>query len=170
MMTVLTTARLRLRPVAEQDEDLFIGLYMDAEIMSRIGPPLSEQKARRAFELTLERGRMHPPRMHCWHITSVDDDQALGIIGLILLPKTDLVEIGLLLLPQFHGKGFAPEAMEAVCDFGFNQCDYQAIVGLPWPTHSASLRILQKTGFEPPRPSELEPGKLECIRYRPNGM
>jgi RimJ/RimL family protein N-acetyltransferase len=56
-------------------------------------------------------------------------------------------EIGFLLHPDFHGRGFAHEAMEAVIDHLFATHDLSELVAEADPRNAPSLRLLARLGF-----------------------
>ncbi|WP_412917719.1 GNAT family N-acetyltransferase [Klebsiella spallanzanii] len=46
-----------------------------------------------------------------------------------------------------QGQGYAREALQAICDYGFNQLGVQAINAWVLGTNSGSSRLLEKQGF-----------------------
>lgn len=53
---------------------------------------------------------------------------ALGDIGLRISPKNPHeADVGYALLPEAQGKGYASEALRAICDYGFSTLGVQAI-------------------------------------------
>ena len=48
-MHSFTTERLLIRPLNEQDKNLYVSLYTDVKIMRNIGEPLSTKAAEQAF-------------------------------------------------------------------------------------------------------------------------
>lgn len=59
--------------------------------------------------------------------------EALGDIGLRISPKNPHeADVGYALLPQAQGKGYASEALRAVCEYGFTTLGVQAINAGCW--------------------------------------
>jgi RimJ/RimL family protein N-acetyltransferase len=56
-------------------------------------------------------------------------------------------EAGWVLAPQFHGKGFATEAVGAALAWGDSHLAASQTFCIIHPDHSASIRVAQKCGF-----------------------
>lgn len=73
---------------------------------------------------------------------------ALGDIGLRVSSKNPHeADVGYALLPQAQGKGFASEALGAICEYGFNQLSLWAINAWVLGDNHSSARLLEKHGF-----------------------
>ncbi len=74
--------------------------------------------------------------------------EALGDIGLRISPKNPHeADVGYALLPQAQGKGYASEALRAVCEYGFTTTGVQAINARVLGENRGSSRLLEKQGF-----------------------
>ncbi|STU64534.1 N-acetyltransferase GCN5 [Klebsiella pneumoniae subsp. ozaenae] len=74
--------------------------------------------------------------------------EALGDIGLRISPKNPHeADVGYALLPQAQGKGYASEALRAVCEYGFTTLGVQAINAWVLGENRGSSRLLEKQGF-----------------------
>ncbi len=74
--------------------------------------------------------------------------EALGDIGLRISPKNPYeADVGYALLPQAQGKGYASEALRAVCEYGFTTLGVQAINAWVLGENRGSSRLLEKQGF-----------------------
>ncbi len=75
--------------------------------------------------------------------------EALGDIGLRISPKNPHeADVGYALLPQAQGKGYASEALRAVCEYGFTTLggcrpSMPRVLG----ENRGSSRLLEKQGF-----------------------
>ncbi|UMX66373.1 GNAT family N-acetyltransferase [Klebsiella pneumoniae] len=56
-------------------------------------------------------------------------------------------DVGYALLPQAQGKGYASEALRAVCEYGFTTLGVQAINARVLGENCGSSRLLEKQGF-----------------------
>jgi RimJ/RimL family protein N-acetyltransferase len=56
-------------------------------------------------------------------------------------------EMGWVLRPRFHGRGYATEAVQAVADWGDRRFAGGRTVCLIDPGNSASIRVAEKIGF-----------------------
>lgn len=61
--------------------------------------------------------------------------------------ESNKAEIGYGLLPDYWGKGIMSEVGEKLVDFGFNDIKLHKIYRRITPGHKASIRILEKLGF-----------------------
>jgi RimJ/RimL family protein N-acetyltransferase len=59
----------------------------------------------------------------------------------------DSVELTYSVLPQFHRRGYATEAVGAIVRWAFAHQALQAIVAHTCADHRASIRVLEKNGF-----------------------
>ncbi len=83
-----------------------------------------------------------------WAITLKDNSKLLGIIGYYRMqPENYRAEIGYMLLPEFHGKGIIPEAVNKLITYGFEDLKLHSIEAVIDPENLASEKVLQKCGF-----------------------
>lgn len=71
------------------------------------------------------------------------DGAAIGKVGCRRVPK-----IGYILHPDFWGKGYAREALAAVIPHVFTHFDVPAIKADIDPRNAASIRLIERLGFE----------------------
>jgi ribosomal-protein-alanine N-acetyltransferase len=77
------------------------------------------------------------------------DDNFIGHGGLFDIDKENgKAEIGYGLLPGYWGKGYNSEAVEKIIDFGLKEMKLHRIYGLIVPGNDASVRVLEKFGFQ----------------------
>lgn len=82
---------------------------------------------------------------------SIDvDGEVVGGIGLV--PGEDIerrtAEVGYWLGPEYWGRGIATAALERVCRYGFEELGLLRIFATPIAWNPASLRVLEKAGFQ----------------------
>ena len=58
------------------------------------------------------------------------------------------ISLGLRLLPQYHGKGIAPETLDLVLDYVFNTAGIKLLTTSVMPGNKASAGLLKKKGFK----------------------
>lgn len=84
----------------------------DPQVMRFMGEVLSEEALRSVFV-----SRCADPGVF---VLRDKFGEALGDIGLRISPKNPHeADVGYALLPQAQGKGYASEALRAVCEYGF---------------------------------------------------
>ena len=139
-MTTLTTPRLSLTRFVTDDWPFFLRLRQDPLVMRFMGEVLSETALRSVFA-----SRCADPGVFVLRDKRGD---ALGDIGLRISPKNPHeADVGYALLPQAQGRGYASEALRAVCDYAFNQTGVKAINAFVLADNGGSVRVLEKAGF-----------------------
>ena len=128
-MITLTTPRLRLSGFNASDWPFFLRLRRDPEVMRYMGELLEEPALRTLFE-----SRCADPGVFVLRDAS---GAAIGDIGLRISA----------LLPEAQGKGYASEALKAICDYGFQQLGVHAINAWVLGSNAGSSRLLEKHGF-----------------------
>jgi ribosomal-protein-alanine N-acetyltransferase len=145
---VIETERLLLRRVTIDDaNDIFI-LRSNPETMKFIPRPLLKS-AEDALVLIAEiESKINTNVGINWAITLKDNPKLLGIIGYYRMqPENYRAEIGYILVPEFHGKGIIPEAVNRLIIYGFEDLKLHSIEAVIDPENYASEKVLQKCGF-----------------------
>jgi ribosomal-protein-alanine N-acetyltransferase len=145
----LTTARLELEPLAgDHAERLWEGLrderlyeFLDEE------PPVSLAALRERYEV-LARGRSRDGREIWlnWAVRVRDLDRYAGYVQATVTPP-DVASIAYVLFPEFWGKGYAREAVEAMnahLAAHYGARDLRATVDV---RNARSIALLERLGF-----------------------
>ncbi len=145
-MTVptLKTKRLVLRQLMIEDaEELFKTLSDDAVMRYWSSGPhqcINETKSYIAWNADADADHK------CWAVTS-DGARAMGWV--ILLPhRKDIFELGYILGRQHWRQGYLGEAAEAVLDYTFLELAARRVMADTDPDNDASIRLLEKLGFQ----------------------
>lgn len=139
-MPVLTTPRLILSSLSETDWPCFLALRSSPQVMRFMGNPLPEQELRLKFNSRLDS-----------HVFSIRESQGecVGDIGLQVSSQNPKeADIGYALLPVALGKGFAQEALTAICDYGFVTLGLVGINAWVLADNAGSVRLLEKNRFK----------------------
>ena len=156
---LLTTPRLDLRQLSEDDAVFIVELLNDASFILNIGDrgvrttddargyiaagPIASY-ARSGFGLYLvERREPRTP---------------IGICGILKRDTLPDPDIGFAFLPAFRGQGYASEAAAATVEVARRQFGLRRLVGIVAPSNVASIRLLEKLGMTGERTLELTPG------------
>lgn len=152
-MDSFDTIRLHLRPLDAGDEAFYCRLYTDPDLMRYIAEPMSSEAALHSFRLVLK--QQCDSRM-VWIIAEHDKPEC-GILG--VMPKDDVAEVGVMLLPPAQARGFATEVIGAVAHVLFKTGRFRWL----WTRHAAAnapaAALMRRLGFvpfeafEPDRPS-----------------
>jgi [ribosomal protein S5]-alanine N-acetyltransferase len=78
------------------------------------------------------------------------DGEAIGGVGFVLHEDVERMsaEIGYWLGERFWGRGLATEALKAVTKYAIDTHGLTRIYAVPFATNAASIRVLEKAGFE----------------------
>lgn len=104
-----------------------------------------------------------------WHIIRREDRLLIGGAGFKGLPDAGRVDIGYVILDAFQRTGYATEATGALIDWAFKDPRVDRIVGETLPHLTASIRVMQRLGFELVDKSALgHDGQESVVRYALN--
>lgn len=85
-----------------------------------------------------------------WLLVLRDDPTVIGDAGFHAPPdEAGEVELGYGLAPAYRGRGFATEAVEALCAHAFADPRTAAVVATTVPGNLPSARVLERCGFAP---------------------
>lgn len=147
-MTVVESARLRLRRLTADDAGFMLGLLNEPSFLRFIG-----DRGVRTLEdaqAYVANGPMASYDRHGFGLYLVErraDDAAIGICGLLKRDMLDDVDIGFAFTPDNWGQGYALEAARATLDYGSQVLGFTRIVAIVSPGNEASLRLLARLGF-----------------------
>jgi RimJ/RimL family protein N-acetyltransferase len=154
------TARLRMRAPALSDAStLFDSYTQDVEVCRfMIWTPHASEAITREFlswcEQVWKTGETLP-----YVITERDSDAAIGMLEARL--QGTAVDIGYVLARSHWGKGFMPEAVQALTRVALDQMDVFRVQAACDTENVPSQRVLEKSGFH-------REGRLERYSVHPN--
>lgn len=140
----LTTARLVLRQIREDDARALFPVLSDAQVMTwwSSGPHRSLAETVDYVKGNAAEGQGYL----CWAITA-GDDVALGWV-ILIDGKPDVKEIGYILRRDRWGSGIAREAVTRVIDHGFGEMKLRRIFADTDPENPGSIGLLERLGFQ----------------------
>lgn len=140
----LTTARLVLRQLREDDAAALFPVLSDPEVMIwwSSGPHASLAETADYVKGNAAEGQGYD----CWAITA-GDDVALGWV-ILIDGKPDVKEIGYILHREHWGNGIAREAVSRVIDHGFDDLNLRRIFADTDPENAGSISLIQRLGFQ----------------------
>lgn len=146
MVPELTTARLRLRPLAESDVDALVPIYTDPEVTRFFAAGVPD---RRGVEDLVRRRLARPTRggMGSWTIEWDGTVVGLGHLWPSAQLPGALPEAGWLLGRRFWGNGLATEAAGAILDHGLRGQGLPAVWALIHEGNTASLAVAKRLGL-----------------------
>lgn len=141
------TARLRMRALAATDAPLYIGLYTDAEVMRHVGRPEEVEAAAEAFGSVMRQMRAAPPRLRYWAVDACDGAGPIGMLAMLPGLEPGSVELGILLWPGSHGRGYATEAVAGLIGRIFARPGTACVHACHLDGHPAVPRVVARLGF-----------------------
>ncbi|MDO6613825.1 GNAT family N-acetyltransferase [Shewanella sp. 1_MG-2023] len=121
-MMSFESERFSMRPLQVEDEQFFISLYRDPNVMKHIAAPFSMTQAEEFFNAALNVDMTNDIRQIIWVIIDKQTQEKLGIQSIIIFSKKQKnAEAGLILIKEVHGKGYAVELFKRMIEFGLNE-------------------------------------------------
>jgi RimJ/RimL family protein N-acetyltransferase len=149
----IETPRLRLRAHRSDDLPYCAAMWADPDVVRFIGgEPSNEQRT--WARLLAYAGHWALMGFGYWAIEERGSGDFVGEVGLADFKRDigpamkDIPELGFALVPRFHGKGFATECARAVLAWADAHLSYVRSVCLIDPRNLASLRVVEKCGYE----------------------
>jgi len=144
---ILTTERLRLRPIVHDDLDVLAALYADPEVMRFSLGLLDREQTREKLNRIVE--SMAASGWDSFGVELLDGNRFVGICGLAPqnVDDVDEIELGYRLMPEFWGRGIATEAARACRDYAFKTLGLPRIISIIESKNNASIRVTEKIGL-----------------------
>lgn len=139
--------RLHLRPLASADGDLYCAIYTDAALMQPVAAPLSAHAAQRAFVAALAANASGAAPDSYWVLRERQQGAQIGLLGLIGKAGSDAAEVGAMILPRWHSRGYAAEAIAALADHAFATLRLHRLHTRHAADNHAASRLMLKLGF-----------------------
>lgn len=146
-MKALETERLRIRPIEVADVGGVFDIYSSSEVCEffDLSPFQDLSQAQAHVERWV---RLAGEKKQLRHAILVEE-QLIGTCGLYsVTAHHKRASIGFELLPAFWNRGIMTEALEAYVPYCFMKYRLSRIQGLVLPGNGASIRLLEKLGFQ----------------------
>jgi len=144
----LTSARLRLRPLHEDDADGLFALHSDARVMrywSHAPWTEREQATQRIAQLARDR---IASEFYTLAATTPENDVLIGTASLFAINRTHRRgEVGYALCSDQWGRGYATEMLHALIAFAFDSVGLERLEADIDPRNEASCRLVERVGF-----------------------
>ena len=153
-MTILTTSRLRLEPLADSHLAGFNAMNADPQVMRYLtGKPETLEESKTVIERV--KGRWADVGYSWWALVERDSGELVGAGALQNLrrdaaPLPDLdcpLEIGWRLRRDRWGRGYAIEAATAIVDFAFDRFQPDELLAVCHPDNAASSGVMKRLGM-----------------------
>ncbi|MGC4378346.1 GNAT family N-acetyltransferase [Fictibacillus sp. Mic-4] len=141
---ILTTERLQLRKMRNDDVNHLMEIFSDPEAMKYYPSTKSEKEALEWVNWTLDNYRNYGVGL--WIVEDKQTGEFLGQCGMVLqkIDRAVEMEIGYLFARRAWGKGFATEAALACKKYGFETLKLPKLVSLIDPDNSPSIKVAER--------------------------
>tara|TARA_R110002124_G_scaffold104715_2_gene254992 strand:+ start:2182 stop:2697 length:516 start_codon:yes stop_codon:yes gene_type:complete len=169
-MTVLTTERLILSPVAVSDFEDLCALWANPTFTQYImGQGLSAEDV--WFRLLRDLGHWQARGYGNWSIRLRDGGAYVGSVGVLdyhrdLDPPFDAPELGWGVAPAFQGQGYAAEALTAALAWVDDELNAPRTVCMISPDNAASHRLAARVGYRPYAEGAYKGGTVQLLERR----
>lgn len=147
-MYVIETSHLNMCQISEADWALFERLHQDDEVIRYAFDKPSVAAIRERFESRLPEWSWPSNHWLCLVIREKLTGKPIGVTGLCISEQNDRhVEVGYLLLPEFHGKGYGTESLIGLIDYMTVSFPIDTVNAIVTDGNIASCKVLEKAGF-----------------------
>lgn len=148
-MLELYTDRLKIRSLQREDWQVYLSIHQDPSVNQFVRRPDSVEVIADKFASRLTPWVFESGDWLTLTIEELTTGQIVGFTGLYASNVTLAhAEVGYMLSPVSHGKGYATESLNAVIDWGCLQYQIHKFVGVCVKDNRASARVLEKCAFQ----------------------
>jgi RimJ/RimL family protein N-acetyltransferase len=147
-MSVIETARLRLREMCGDDAGFILEVLTDPDFVANVGDRgVHDAPAACRYIADGPGGSYAKYGFGLYLVELLADGTPLGICGLLRRDSHPDVEIGFAFVPRARGQGYALEAARATLAFAQRTLGLTRIVALTALDNHPSIRILESIGL-----------------------
>lgn len=148
-MPSLTTERLLLRPMRITDADDMYRYARREDVTAYLLWSPHPAKSYTENYLRYLQGRYALGEFYDWAIVEPSENRMIGTCGFTRIDfPHNCGEIGYVLNPEYHKKGYGTEAANRVLRFGFDELGLHRIEAKFMQGNAASLRVMEKLGMQ----------------------
>jgi len=145
---ILESERLRFRKLTNDDAPSILQLRSNPKVMEFIPRPLVSTTEEALAHIKVLNDAIDANRDINWAVTEKGKNICIGIMGFHRSqPENFRTELGYMILPEYHNKGYVSEAVKTLLNYAFNTLHFHSIEAIIDPQNIASERVLQKNGF-----------------------
>jgi [ribosomal protein S5]-alanine N-acetyltransferase len=147
-VNVLSTLRLSLRRLTEEDAEFILELLNDPAFIRFIGDKgVRNLDDARGYILTGPIASYEKHGFGLWLVALKGVNTPVGICGLLKRESLSDVDLGFAFLPAHRAQGYALESAAAVLEYSRTILGLERIVAIVDPDNAGSLRLLEKIGM-----------------------
>jgi RimJ/RimL family protein N-acetyltransferase len=156
---ILRGAKVWLRPFEREDIEPSLGIINDRDISNLVGFPWPFTKDASEKWYEEEVLKLHGERAFFFVICELGSADLIGQCGFHDVQKGMRAEVGIFLAPEYVGRGYGTDAMNALVDFGFGELGLERIGLHVSPGNDRAIRSYEKCGFQ-------HEGRMRAFRRR----
>ena len=139
----IETERLLIRHFTADDWHAVHAYTSDARVMTYVpeGVMTEEQTKQFIAGTMTEEARTYAVELRA-------EDRLIGQVGFHPWFAPRIYEIGWVIHPQYHGRGYATEAARALLRYGFESLSVHRVIATCQPENPASWRVMEKLGMQ----------------------
>lgn len=144
----IETQRLILKPLSEDDWELFRELHQSRDVLRYVSDPFTDSGISERFNSRLGEWKKTTKQWLTLTIIDKATKNKIGVTGFYSeWEPYQQAELGFLLSPEFQGKGYGKESIIAVIGYAFNQCHFHKVIATVTEGNSPSFNLLKALGF-----------------------
>jgi RimJ/RimL family protein N-acetyltransferase len=163
----LRTARLRLRPLREDDLDAYAAMCADEEVMRYIGSGGAVGRDVAWRHLAMFLGSWALVGHGMWAIERRRDGALIGRAGFLDPEGWPGCELAWLLARDAWGQGYAFEAAQAALAYGRREQGLRDVISLIRPDNARSIALAERLGARSDGPIDFMGGTALLYRHAP---
>lgn len=148
-LPVITTPRLVMRWISEDDVDALFDVFSDPKVMRYWSSgPLADREAAAAMQREIADGNRSGLRWK-WGLALRDTNTLIGTVTLFNLSLDNgRAEIGYAMGSKYWGQGYMNEALTAMIVHAFEVLNLRRLEADVDPRNTSSVRTLERLGFQ----------------------
>jgi RimJ/RimL family protein N-acetyltransferase len=142
----IRTERLLMRAWRDEDFEPYTAVARDPLVAESLGKPDPPEPPEVWRDMAFLSGHWQLKGFGHWALEELESGKLVGHAGLLRPPDWPDLEVGWTVAPEHWGKGYAPEAGRAACEWAHEQLGARHIVSLIHPDNVRSQRVAEKLG------------------------
>jgi RimJ/RimL family protein N-acetyltransferase len=143
----LRTERLLMRAPRYEDNDRFVEMLRDPSVGAGLGKPDGLTPHEAWLDLSVLTAHWSLRGFGHWVLEELNGGAVVGRAGLYHPPDWPGIEVGWTVAREHWGKGYAPEAGRAACEWAHSELSVGHILSLIHPGNEQSIRVAEKLGL-----------------------
>jgi RimJ/RimL family protein N-acetyltransferase len=142
----LRTERLVMRGWRDEDLEPWAAICADDEVMRSLGQPAGLDRQEAWRNMALWAGHWALKGFGHWVLEERSSGELVGRAGLFYPDGWPDLEVGWTVARPHWGKGYAPEAARASCEWAHDELGARHVISLIEPSNARSIRVAEKLG------------------------